>query len=351
MSDIYTTQVLAKVVENLPTPAMFLLGQFFPLTQESTTEEILFDIDQSKPRITPFVHPMMPGKVVADRGYATKTFRPAYAKDKRVLNPNAPVRRLAGEQIGGTMNPMQRRSAQLAQSLTDQLTMLDRREEVMASEAMRTGKVTVAGENYPTVVVDFGRDAGLTVALTGGTRWGQAGVSLITSLETWAALVQAKSGVTPTTVVMDPKAWGLFRVDAEVKDRLSTLIRSNVASTLDLGPMARGDGKARARYVGFIGDFDIYVYQDVYVDESGSSQQMLPDYTVIMGAAGSTAGSSIEGTRCYGMILDEEANYQATRYFTKSWLEKDPPVRFLLLQSAPLTVPYRVNASFCATVN
>ena len=351
MSDIYTTQVLARVVEQMPLPAMFLLDTCFPLVQPGTAgvEEILFDVDQGKPRITPFVHPMLPGKVVADRGVATKSFKPGYAKDKRVLLPNQPLRRRAGERIGGSMTPSQRRAAQLAQSLEDQLIMLDRREEVMASEALRTGRVTVTGEGYPTVVVDFGRDAALTVALAGGQRWGQAGVLPLDNIETWAGLIQDKSGAVGTDVIMDPKAWAIFRNDAVVEKRLSTLISGN-RGTMDLGPQARGNAKKRSRYVGFIGDFDFWVYQDTYVDEDGVTQKLLPDYTVIMGDSGGEPGS-IEGTRCYGSILDEEANWQASRFFSKSWLEKDPSVRMLLLQSAPLVVPYRPNASFCATVN
>lgn len=347
--DIFSTAVLARVVELLPPPSTFLLDTFFPGVQTGDTEEIYFDIDTSKPRITPFVHPTVAGKVVADRGFATKSFKPAYAKDKRILLPGAPVKRRAGERIGGNLTPMQRRQAQLAQSLQDQLDMLTRREAVMAAEALRLGQVTVTGESYPTVVVNFGRDAALTVALVGGARWGQAGVSPLDSLETWAGLVMTKSGAKATTVVMDPKAWGLFRADATVQLRLNTLYAGQRGS-LDLGPQARGPGKGRARYVGSIGDFDIWVYQDVYVDEAGATQQMLPDYTVLMGAPGEEPGT-LEGVRCYGNILDEEANYKAQRYFTKSWLEKDPANRILLMQSAPLVVPFRPNASFCATVN
>ena len=62
------------------------------------------------------------------------------------------------------------------------------------------------------------------------------------------------------------------------------------------------------------------------------------------------AKDGLEGTRCYGAIHDEKANWTAHRYFTKSWVEEDPSVRWLLLQSAPLVVPYRPNASFCATI-
>ena len=60
--------------------------------------------------------------------------------------------------------------------------------------------------------------------------------------------------------------------------------------------------------------------------------------------------SGIEGVRCYGAIKDEQAGFQANRYFPKSWLENDPAVRWMLLQSAPLVVPYRPNASMCVTV-
>ena len=49
------------------------------------------------------------------------------------------------------------------------------------------------------------------------------------------------------------------------------------------------------------------------------------------------------------MIMDEKAAFKALRYFSKSWLEEDPAVRWLLMQSAPLVVPYRPNASLCAT--
>jgi hypothetical protein len=347
--DIFNTAVLARVVENLPPPSSFLLDKFFPGVQTSDSELIVFDVDTSKPRITPFVHPTVAGKVVADRGFSTNSFKPAYAKDKRILLPGAPVKRRQGERIGGSLTPMQRREAQIAQNLEDQLQMLTRREMVMASEALRLGQVTVTGEDYPTVVVNYGRDAALTVTLAGGARWGQAGVSPLDNLETWAGLVQAKSGAIAHDVVMDPKAWGIFRNDPTVLLRLNTLYAGQKGN-LNLAPLTFGAGDARARFVGNIGDFNIWVYQEPYVDENGGSQNMLPDYTVIL-AAGGDAPYTVEGVRCYGTILDEEAQYQAERYFVKSWLEKDPAVRMLLLQSAPLVVPFRPNASFCATIN
>jgi hypothetical protein len=330
--DIFNTHVLSKVVERLDRPSSFLLDVFFGQEQTEDSEEIHFDIDKSKPKLTPFVSPLVAGKVVDDEGFTTKSFKPAYAKDKRRFDPTRPFKRSIGEKIGGTLTPQQRLEANINRTLTKQLENLTRREEVMASEALRIGKITVSGDNYPTVVVDFQRDAALTVALTGGSRWGETGVSALDNLEDWVALIQEKSGAVGRK--SDPKV-----------EKLLDIRRIADSTNLSLGPIAFGQGNDLARYVGTIGDLDFWVYNDRYVDDNDVVQKLLPDYTVLVGSTG-----QLEGTRCYGAIQDEKAGYRAQRYFSKSWLEEDPAVRWLLLQSAPLIVPYRPNASFCATV-
>ena len=95
----------------------------------------------------------------------------------------------------------------------------------------------------------------------------------------------------------------------------------------------------------FIGDgFNIFVYSGWYIDDSGTEQPILPNGTVLMGS------KQIMGYRAFGAIRDEQAGFQAVSYFVKSWVQEDPAVRYIMMQSAPLVVPYRVNASFCATV-
>ena len=111
--DIFNTHVLTKVVEKLERPSSFLLDVFFGQEQTEDSEEIHFDIDKSKPKLTPFVSPLVAGKVVDDEGFTTKSFKPAYAKDKRRFDPNAPLKRTIGEKIGGVLSPMQRREAAL----------------------------------------------------------------------------------------------------------------------------------------------------------------------------------------------------------------------------------------------
>ncbi len=341
--DIFSTHVLNRVVEHLDRPASFLLDTFFPSIQTEDSEEIHFDIDKSKPRLVPFVSPLVEGKVVATEGFETRSFKPAYVKDKRRFDPNAPLKRQIGETIGGNLKPMDRREAALNRALTNQVENLTRREEVMAAESLRTGKITVSGEDYPTQIIDFQRDPALTLALTGATRWGEAGVKVLDDIEDWAGMVQIKSGAAARTVVMDPLAWRVFKADEKVERLLE--LRRGTSNTLIIDPILRGQANDKARYVGSVGDFDFWVYNDTYVDDDGMARNMLPEYTVLLASQG-----MLEGTRCYGVIQDEKAGYRASRYFTKSWLEEDPAVRWLLMQSAPLVVPYRPNACLCATV-
>jgi hypothetical protein len=335
--DIFSTGALARVVSELPQPAPFILNSFFREVQTEDSEEIHFDVANGRRRISPFVSPVVAGKVVHSKGYTAKTFSPAYVKDKRVFNPNRAFKRAMGEKIGGTLSNIQRMSIALANDLVDQTEMLTRRQELMAVEALRTGKVIVEGDDYPRSEVDFGRASGLTKALTLALRWGESGVSPLDNLRTWSLEVAKESGATANVAVMDVKAYALFAADPAVQKELDRF-RGQAA----LNPTVVGEG---GRYMGRVGDFDIWVYTGWYEDPTTKVvTAYMPDHTVIL------TGPDLEGVRCYGAIQDEKAGIQAMPYFAKSWTEEDPSARMLMMQSAPLPVPYRVNASMCATV-
>lgn len=335
--DLFSTNVLIRVVQSLIATPQFLLSRYFPIEQTETSEEIHFDVMTKTRRLAPFVSPVVAGKVVASQGFTTKTFKPAYIKDKRVFDTTRPLKRSAGEQMGGSLAPMDRVRALLAMDLADQVDMVNRRMEVMSAEALRTGAVTITGDQYPTQNVNFGRDGSLSVTLSGGARWGQAGVKPLDLLQDWAQLVLQKSGAMPTDVIMTVDVWKVFRADADVKTRLDRF-RANTSMVVD-AQIAEG-----GVFMGNIDGFNIYVYAGWYVDDNGTEQPILPAGTVLL------AGSQIEGVRAFGAIRDEAAGFQAMPYYPKSWVEQDPSVRNLLMQSAPLVVPTRVNGSLAATV-
>jgi hypothetical protein len=335
--DIFSLGVLSRVVAELPQPDLFILNTFFRDIQTEQNDEIHFDVANGRRRLAPFVAPIVAGKLVESRGYKTGTFRPAYVKDKRIFDSTRPFKRRLGERIGGELDPIQRMQAILAEDLADQIDMLARRQEVMAIEALLTGGVTVKGEQYPETRVDFGRHADLIVELAGGERWGETGVDPFDDIETWSLNVAEQSGATANIVIMDLKAWKLFSASAKVQKLLDRFRGSDM-----LLPNVSGHG---ARYMGSTGSYDIWVYTGWYEHpDTGAMTPYLPDHTVVV------TSQQLEGVRAYGAIKDEEAGFQAIPYFSKSWVDKDPAVRQLLLQSAPLPVPYRVNAAMSAKV-
>jgi hypothetical protein len=345
--NIWDVGTLNRLLQDRPVPSSFLLDMFFPVTQPARDDVIFFDSVTTKRRLAPFVSPLREGQVVDMPGAATKSFRPAYVKDKRVFNSNLTVRRRPGETIGAPMSPSQRLEDAVQANMTDQLQMLVRREEWMASSALRLGQITVVGEGYPSQVVSFGRAGGHTVALTSTARWGESGVSPLANLKTWRSTAQTNGGGNLRDVIMDPLSAELFLADTTVQTELNRQAYRGQEASVNGLPISGYDENAEADIVmlGEFGQFRFWQYQTTYHDENGTEQKMLPDYTVLMASRG-----RLEGERVYGFVKDEEANFTTDRYFVKSWIQPDPAVRFMLLQSAPLVVPFRPNASFCATV-
>ena len=192
--DLFSTNILNRVVVNLLGESQFLLDRYFTTVQSETTEEIHFDVLDGKRRIAPFVSPLVEGLIVASLGYTTATYKPAYVKDKRVFDMNKPLKRSPGEQVGGTLSPADRLRALIARDMNEQVTMLHRRLEVMAGEVLTTGKSTIVGEKYPQAILDFGRAAGNTVVAS--VLWSTPSTSHpLDDLQNWSQIILQSTGV------------------------------------------------------------------------------------------------------------------------------------------------------------
>jgi hypothetical protein len=335
--DLYSTSVLNTVVASLLGESQWLLDRYFGNVQTGTTEEIYFDQLDGKRRISPFVSPLVEGQIVANLGYKTSSLKPAYIKDKRVFDMNRPLKRSPGEQIGGSMSPTNRLRALIAQDMSDQLAMLRRRLEVMAGQVLASGKLTIAGDKYPTVVLDFGR----AVTPPPNPLWSDPAALPLDDLEMWSMNQLQAIGAMSRDVIMTVDVWKAFSNNAQVQKQLDRY------RTLTAMPSLSGDAPILEGgvYMGMIAGFNIYVYSAWYVDPAdGVEKPILPPGTVIL------ASPAIEGYQAYGCIRDEEAGLQALPYFVKSWIEPDPSVRFVMMQSAPILVPYRIGASTAVTV-
>ncbi|MEB0312182.1 major capsid protein, partial [Pseudomonas sp. 10B1] len=186
-----------------------------------------------------------------------------------------------------------------------------------------------------------------TVALTGNNQWGikgnfnAAGRDTVPAdtIETWQTLVLQLSGAQVTDIVFTTSAWKAFSNDEKVFGAVF-FPKESSAGEVKIAPEIAPGAVSKGRW----GQYSLWLYNDWYIDDNGVEQPMLPDGTILM------SGPALMGTRAFGSILDPAFNYKAMPYAPKTWVENDPAQRIMLMQSSPIVIPSRVNASFCATV-
>jgi hypothetical protein len=342
--DVNNTALLLGAFGVLDRTQPFLLNLFFPMEQTFDTAEVYFDKVQRARRLAPLVVPTVAGKAQPSRGYKTGSFTPAYVKPKHAVEPAKALKRRAGERLLGEMTPEQRFDLAILDNMLVEDDEITRREEYMAAQLLLSGSMVVSGPDFPAVTIDLARPAGNTVALTGAAAWGQTGVDPYQNISDWAATTQGASGFHPRAVVMDPKAAKQFIASSTVTKIMQSFRQTT--GNIELSPLAAGGGLGKeVRHLGSTVDFDFYAYQQKYMDDSGTVQNILPDNTVIMGSP-----EGCQGIRTYGAIQDRKAGLKALARFPKVWDEEDPSVTFTMMQAAPLPLLGWSEATFCATV-
>lgn len=338
---IYTTTSMLQVVESLRRVPTFLQTMFFPYESLFETEEVAFDVEEDDLRLAPFVAPLVEGKVMSKKGYETTKLKPAYVKPLFSLTPKDVMRRRAGEGVGGELSPAERSNLLLADGLEKQLNMVDRRIEVMCADIIKDGKLTIAGDDYPAVTVDFERHTDLNISLTGSSRWGQSNISPFDDVETWMGKVGEHSGAAVTDIIFGAGAWKHFRADEKTEKAINRELGQQMILNLGLDPQILGV----AQFKGTDGTVRYWVYNDKYVDSDGQTKDLFNTDSVTL-----ISREKAVGTLAFGAILDHDS-LRAMRYFPKSWLEQNPSVRMLMTQSAPLPFFGRVNATAHALTN
>jgi hypothetical protein len=100
------------------------------------------------------------------------------------------------------------------------------------------------------------------------------------------------------------------------------------------------------QYKGTVEGFNIWVYAGWYVDPTtGTETEIWP------AKAAALVSPLIEGEQLHGAIEDPAVGFRAVEVAPKMWQDNDPPLTWLMLQSAPLVAPRRPDASvYCADV-
>lgn len=341
--DIHDIHTLMGLQTHIEEPTSFWRDTFFSTVMTFDSEYIDFEKVVKGRKLAPFVAPMMKGKPNRAAGSTFQRFKPAYIKMLDALDPTKTIKRRPGETpVVGSLNPAARANAILMDYMQEHRDMKGRREEWMAARAILDGGVTITGEDYPTVYVDFQRDAGQTITKSVGAKWGDSGVSIIKDLEAWILKMRrAKFGGNATRLTVSPDVWDVMRKDEELMALCDTQFRGMTQDMMNVSIM---DGSTLQRVAVYGGFLEVYVYQDWYEDDDGNIQEFMPAGTVLLTAP------AVGGVRAYGAIMDHKAGLQPMEIFSKQYEEDNPSAIFLLTQSAPLLIPTRPNCTLKATV-
>lgn len=341
--NIYSTRTMLAAVQAMMPVNTFLKDTFFSNVITFTTEHVDVDYYKGRRKMAPFVSPRVAGQVMERQGFTTKTFKPAMVKPLRIITGDDINKRSMGENIYSAKSPDERAAEMLAQDISDLDEAITRLEEWMVSQILFTGQVQMIGEGVDQVL-DF--DFSNKVTLSGNDVWSdQANSDPIADLKQWRLAVIQKSGVTPDIVVMASDV-----VDAFVNHPAVQKVMDNTRIILGkIEPRTLPNG---VTYIGSISSLglDIYSYDEWYFDEDTQTEKpMVPAGSLMIGST--RARSSM----LYGAVTlaDEKTKsfvtYEGSR-IPDSWVEKNPPARFLQINSRPLPVPHEVDSWYVAKV-
>lgn len=343
MNPFNMTAMLAKLIDNRRPPSSYLLDTYFAQKHFSDDEYIHFDELPGDLGLAPFVAASLPALAEEIDEGEVKLFRPAYVKPMHQIKNSSAIARALGEAIGGTETANTRYINQFLNLLEVQRNQIIRRKELMAAEVLQTGKAIIEGENYPRRTLDYGRAADQTLVLTGGDRWGQAGVRVLRDLERWSQRATDASGHPIDNVIFGSGAWEIAREDEHFLTILDN--RRQASGAVELGPVSAGAENEKSIYLGTIGNLNFYKYVELYKDDAGVMKPMIDPNNVCLVA------SSMDGIQAQGAIQNPDHGFQPLE-FAAGIVEKDNPrVDLLITESAPLVIPGQPDATFCATVH
>jgi hypothetical protein len=307
-------------------------------------------------RLSPLVKPMGQGKGIFSDKVQGYRFKPANTVIDEAVDPLRPLTFQPG--IDESMydvqklSPMQRLELIKVAMTAEALEAIERRKEWFRARALIDGSVVCRYEDGDVITVDFQRDAGQTEVLTGGNRFGQAGISVMDKLQAiFDTMNNAAFGGLPVQIEMGGGVWSVIRKDTEVLANLDKF-RPVGGVTIERGITVSGDGSKRYK-VGEITiggasgqSVEMFVNNETYDADDGTATRYLGNSDMVFLSTPQT----IMGHDCNGMIVDRDAEYQALPVFPKNYLKGDRvKIEHLSFEAAPLFVPINPNGTYKLT--
>lgn len=331
-TSVFAWQTLTAMINEIKSPAIFLKKLLFSNEITLPTETIELSYLTGDREIAPFVR--VNGEAIMVEGYG-ETFATVKAPNIRIKRPITPAAVLFTRRPGTVIFPtpgeqMSAINAHIARDGQRMADLISNSEEWMAAMAIR-GTITYSVDDEEVFTITYPKPAGHE--LTVGDLW--SGTS--NPEEDFLAakrLIADETGLIPTHCVMGQSAATEFMKNARVSTLLDT--RNYNAGVVTIESQFREDG---ALFLGIFAGIPCWEYSRT-IDVNGTSTSLIrTDRAEFL-----CATPAAQNVAYYGAIPDMEAfegGLLQSKRFAKSWTEKDPSVRQMLVHSRPLFVPRR----------
>ena len=321
---IFRTSTMLRALRVMRPPQTFLRDTFFAPVERFDTEEVELDIRKDKRRLAPYVRPTEASKLMERIGYTTRRYKAPYLKPKMVTTAADLLKRPFGANpYQPTPSPVQRAAARLGEDIMELWESVLRRQEANCAEALLTGLVTVKGDTIDEQI-DYLMDGNHIITLAGADLWTDPASDPLADIRVWIRMILQKTGKRARACIMGNDVHKAFENHAKVQSILDVRRINNVVE-IDRNNEGLPPG---AEYVGKAEGVKFYVYDEWYIDPAtGLETQMIPDNKLILGC------TDARTSKLYGAIQDDDS-LVPVEYFPTSWKEKDPPRRYVMIQSA-----------------
>lgn len=335
--DITDAKELTLAINNNLEPNRFLASFFTTLTHN--TKDVMIDFVEGTQKLAPFIRDGQEATVSNRGGFNTRNVHCYDIALKRRTTAFDALKRAPGEApvVASAMNPQQRAAMLAGRDMRELQGSVRRTIEKLISDELFTGVVNIKDANGSTIdSIDLGLDASHKLTKAWSTSNYKA---IVSDLEEAATKIAEDSGLTASDVILGSSAADTaFKNDFFMK-QLDTKNLENISASVSLR-VGRG-----ARLVGTVGGLRIWRYDEIFKDASNQTQKIIPASGVVV------LSDAMQATLHYGVAGDIENGFVEGEFAADTWYEKDPPVQWLRVRSAPLPVIEQISGVATITVS
>lgn len=345
-ADVLSYSTLTPAVNEMKAPNSFLKNMIFKRNVTVPTRNIELSFLRRGRKIAPFVERNGSAIMTAGRNEEFLIVQPPHIRVKRPMTPSELLnKRRPGSVIfagaDGIGDAMREYMANELEMIMDDVT---NSEEYLAALAIR-GQISYTSQDEASFTVTYPRSAANDIALTGTDVWNNAASNPAADILSAAQIINDAVSLNVTDVLLGSDAADAFLSNASVLTKLDPLrLRTG---TVDLTQQFQESG---AMFLGeYVHGVRIWRYAR-QVEVNGVSVDLIrPKFAEFI--ANTPAAQFVT---YYGAIEDMKAigagKVLQSQRFSKSWEEEDPSARMLLVESNPLPVMRRPDATLSMQV-